>query len=170
MSARPFRVLGLQQIAVGAAKKDALRRLWIDLLGLTLQGNFRSESENVDEDIAQAGRRPLASWGDLTEPPDPDRRARRPRARRLVGRLHFWSAVNRAVATLSSVVCPSMAARTSRTCGRWRGKRTIRVGSSRGCPLRKRVIAAVVKGPSKKRWSSSKMTSASTWATTSPTT
>lgn len=76
VSERPFRVLGLQQIAVGAPKKDALRRLWIDLLGLTLKGNFRSESENVDEDIAEAGRGLLAVEVDLMEPVDPDGRPR----------------------------------------------------------------------------------------------
>src|SRR5690606_3464646 len=52
MSERPFRVLGLQQIAVGAEDKTRLRRLWVDLLGLRVSGNFKSERENVDEDIA----------------------------------------------------------------------------------------------------------------------
>jgi len=76
MSERPFRVLGLQQIAVGAASKAPLRRLWIDLLGLTPKGNFRSESENVDEDIAEAGSGPLAVEVDLMEPIDPQGRPR----------------------------------------------------------------------------------------------
>ena len=52
---RPFRVLGLQQIAVGGIDKSALQHLWIDLLGLTAHGSYRSEKENVDEDIAQLG-------------------------------------------------------------------------------------------------------------------
>ena len=39
MSDRPFSVLGLQQIAVGSRDKSALRRLWLDLLGLH-QGLF----------------------------------------------------------------------------------------------------------------------------------
>lgn len=76
MSQRPFRVLGLQQIAVGAESKAGLRRLWIDLLGLTLKGNFRSERENVDEDIAEAGRGPLAVEVDLMQPIDPDGKPR----------------------------------------------------------------------------------------------
>lgn len=76
MSERPFRVLGLQQIAVGAPSKGPLRRLWIDLLGLTPKGNFRSESENVDEDIAEAGSGPLAVEVDLMEPVDPEGRPR----------------------------------------------------------------------------------------------
>ncbi len=68
---RPFRVLGVQQIAVGAADKGPLRALWIDLLGLTPRGAFRSERENVDEDIALAGRGPFAVEVDLMQPIDP---------------------------------------------------------------------------------------------------
>jgi lactoylglutathione lyase len=66
-SARPFRVLGLQQIAIGGPSKAALRRLWVDLLGVPVIGTFRSERENVDEDI-------LAVAGveiDLMQPIDP---------------------------------------------------------------------------------------------------
>jgi lactoylglutathione lyase len=70
MSARPFSVLGLQQIAVGGLDKRALRRLWIDLLGLTLTGEFKSERENVDEDIAVAGSGPLRVEVDLMQPVD----------------------------------------------------------------------------------------------------
>jgi len=73
---RPFRVLGVQQIAVGAAKKEGLRKLWIDLLGLTQRGTFRSERENVDEDIAAAGVGPFAVEVDLMQPIDPDARPR----------------------------------------------------------------------------------------------
>jgi lactoylglutathione lyase len=76
VSTRPFRVLGVQQIAVGGPDKRALRRLWIDLLGLSLKGEFRSESENVDEDIAQAGSGPLAVEVDLMQPLDPEKRPR----------------------------------------------------------------------------------------------
>lgn len=72
MAQRPFQVLGLQQIAVGAPSKDALRRIWVDMLGLTVKGNFRSERENVDEDIAEAGHGPTAVEVDLMEPIDPD--------------------------------------------------------------------------------------------------
>ncbi len=76
MTQRPFHVVGLQQIAVGAPSKASLRRLWIDTLGLTLKGNFRSESENVDEDIAEAGHGPFAVEVDLMEPVDPEGRPR----------------------------------------------------------------------------------------------
>jgi lactoylglutathione lyase len=71
---RPFRVLGVQQIAVGGTDKTALRRLWVDLLGLTLAGTYRSESENVDEDIAKAGSGALAVEVDLMQPIDPSKK------------------------------------------------------------------------------------------------
>ena len=74
MSERPFSILGIQQIAVGAADKAPLRRLWIDMLGLTLTGEFRSESENVDEDIAVVGSGPLRVEVDLMQPIDPEAR------------------------------------------------------------------------------------------------
>lgn len=69
MTTRPFRILGLQQIAIGAPSKAPLRHLWVDLFGIPATGTFRSEKENVDEDI-------LAVAGveiDLMEPIDPAR-------------------------------------------------------------------------------------------------
>ena len=51
---RPFKVLGIQQIAVGGLDKTRLRRLWVDTLGLDLVGSYQSASENVDEDIQLA--------------------------------------------------------------------------------------------------------------------
>jgi lactoylglutathione lyase len=71
VSARPFKILGLQQIAVGGLDKARLRRLWIDTLGLVQTGSFRSERENVDEDIAVAGEGPLRVEVDLMQPIDP---------------------------------------------------------------------------------------------------
>ena len=71
MSARPFRVLGLQQIAVGGPDKQRLRRLWVELLGLTPAGAYRSERENVDEDILALGLGPTKVEVDLMQPLDP---------------------------------------------------------------------------------------------------
>ena len=76
MSVRPFEVLGLQQIAVGAPSKDALRTIWLDMLGLTPKGHFRSERENVDEDIAEAGHGAFAVEVDLMVPIDPEAKPR----------------------------------------------------------------------------------------------
>jgi lactoylglutathione lyase len=66
--------LGLQQIAVGGLDKGKLRELWVDLLGLEAHGNFRSESENVDEDIAVAGAGPFKVEVDLMQPIDREKR------------------------------------------------------------------------------------------------
>ena len=74
MSERPFKVLGIQQIAVGSLDKNKLRTLWVDTLGLTLTGDFQSEPENVDEDIAVLGSGPLKVEVDLMQPLDPDRK------------------------------------------------------------------------------------------------
>lgn len=76
MATRPFKVLGIQQVAVGAADKSALRRLWVDTLGLTPRGNFKSEKENVDEDIVTMGAGPFTVEVDLMQPIDPDKKPR----------------------------------------------------------------------------------------------
>jgi lactoylglutathione lyase len=76
VSTRPFRVLGLQQVAVGASDKSDLRRLWCDLLGVPVVGDFRSERENVDEDIAILGAGPLRVELDLMQPIDADKKPR----------------------------------------------------------------------------------------------
>ena len=74
MSERPFRVLGVQQIAVGGLDKGALRRFWVDTLGIPAKGSYRGESENVDEDILEVGHGPFAVEIDLMEPIDPEGR------------------------------------------------------------------------------------------------
>ena len=74
MRNRPFKVLGIQQIAVGAEDKNRLRTLWVDTLGLDLTGTYRSESENVDEDIAIAGSGALKVEVDLMQPLDPEKK------------------------------------------------------------------------------------------------
>jgi len=76
LSARPFRVLGLQQIAVGGTDKAALRHLWLELLGLEVHGSYQSEAENVDEDIARLGTGAASVEVDLMVPLDPERRPR----------------------------------------------------------------------------------------------
>ena len=76
MTTRPFKVLGIQQVAVGAADKTALRRLWVDTLGLTPHGNFKSEKENVDEDIVTMGAGAFTVEVDLMQPIDPEKKPR----------------------------------------------------------------------------------------------
>ena len=71
-SARPFRVLGIQQVAIGGPSKERLRALWVDKLGLDVTGTFRSERENVDEDICAAGVGLGRVEVDLMQPIDAD--------------------------------------------------------------------------------------------------
>lgn len=76
MTDRPFRILGLQQIAIGGRDKAALRGLWSDLLGVPTRGSYRSEKENVDEDILVLGTGAGEVELDLMQPIDPDARPR----------------------------------------------------------------------------------------------
>ena len=71
---RPFKVLGIQQIAIGAPSKDRLRKLWVDMLGLEVTGHFVSERENVDEDICAIGSGPFKVEVDLMQPLDMDKK------------------------------------------------------------------------------------------------
>jgi lactoylglutathione lyase len=72
MTTRPFRVLGLQQVAIGGPSKAALRALWVDMFGIPATGSYRSEKENVDEDILVIGQGTAKVEIDLMEPIDPD--------------------------------------------------------------------------------------------------
>jgi lactoylglutathione lyase len=74
MSEKPFRILGVQQIAIGGLDKRRLASLWVDMLGLSVTGHFVSERENVDEDICAVGSGPHAIEVDLMQPLDPDKR------------------------------------------------------------------------------------------------
>jgi len=71
---RPFKVLGVQQIAIGGLDKKRMRALWVDMLGLRVTGNFKSESENVDEDICAIGQGAHKVEVDLMQPLDPDKK------------------------------------------------------------------------------------------------
>ena len=74
MKRRPFKVLGIQQVAIGGTSKERLRALWVDKLGLEPTGTFRSERENVDEDICDLGRGPFKVEIDLMQPLDIDKK------------------------------------------------------------------------------------------------
>jgi len=71
---RPFKVLGIQQIAIGGPSKERLKKLWVDMFGLSVTGNYRSERENVDEDITAIGSGPFKVEVDLMQPLAPDKR------------------------------------------------------------------------------------------------
>lgn len=74
MTQRPFEILGIQHIAIGAPDKARLKRLWVDMLGLSATGNYVSERENVDEDITTLGSGPSQVEVDLMQPLDPDKK------------------------------------------------------------------------------------------------
>ena len=74
MSQRPFKILGIQQIAIGGPSKDKLKTLWVDMLGLEVTGNCVSERENVDEDICAMGAGPFKVEVDLMQPLDPEKK------------------------------------------------------------------------------------------------
>ena len=71
---RPFKVLGIQQIAIGGPDKTRLQKLWVDMFGLEMTGTFRSERENVDEDICAIGTGPFKIEVDLMQPLYPDKK------------------------------------------------------------------------------------------------
>ena len=71
---KPFRVLGIQQIAIGGPDKQRLKSLWVDMFGLTVKSTFVSERENVDEDICELGRGATAIEVDLMQPLDADKK------------------------------------------------------------------------------------------------
>ena len=69
---RPFRVLGIQQVAIGGPSKARLRTLWVEKFGLQVTGQFRSAGENVDEDICAIGSGACKVEIDLMQPIDPE--------------------------------------------------------------------------------------------------
>ena len=73
-ASKPFRVLGIQQIAIGGPDKQRLRSLWVDIFGLVVKGNFVSERENVDEDICAMGSGAHEVEVDLMQPLDPGKK------------------------------------------------------------------------------------------------
>ena len=70
MSSRPFRILGVQQIALGALDKQPLVELWAGLFGLPIKGQFASPGENVNETILEIGVGVARIELDLMQPLD----------------------------------------------------------------------------------------------------
>lgn len=73
---RPFKVLGIQQVAIGGESKENLANFWIDIMGLEKVKSFQSESENVDEDVLKIGDGPHAVEVDIMQPYDIEKRPR----------------------------------------------------------------------------------------------
>jgi lactoylglutathione lyase len=73
---RPFRILGIQQIAIGGEDKNKLARFWVDIMGLHHVKSFQSEIENVDEDVLRIGDGPHSVEIDIMQPIDIDKKPR----------------------------------------------------------------------------------------------
>ncbi len=73
-SPRPFQVLGVQQVAIGGLDKNKLRHFWVDIMGLRFGHSYKSEKENVDEDICETGVGAFVVEVDLMQPLDPEKR------------------------------------------------------------------------------------------------
>ena len=71
---RPFKVLGIQQVAIGGTDKARMKKLWVDMLGLAQTGQFTSERENVDEDILAMGQGAYKVEVDIMQPLDIDKK------------------------------------------------------------------------------------------------
>ena len=71
---KPFKILGVQQISIGGPDKTKLQKLWVEMFGLEMTGTFKSERENVDEDICAIGKGAHKIEVDLMQPIDPDKK------------------------------------------------------------------------------------------------
>ena len=85
---RPFKVLGIQQIAVGSEDKSNLSKFWVDIMGLSFVKNFVSEKENVNEDVLRIGEGPHAVEVDIMEPLDLEKKPRVDQPR--LNHIGFW--------------------------------------------------------------------------------
>ncbi len=73
MSQRPFRILGVQQIAVGSPDRKRLEKLWCDLLGIPAHKTYINTNENVNELILHLGKDSSCVEIDLMQPIDPEK-------------------------------------------------------------------------------------------------
>ena len=63
----------MQQVALGNLNKGEMQKFWVDILGLKKIGTFKSERENVDEDILELGTGLLGKVEiDIMSPLDPE--------------------------------------------------------------------------------------------------
>jgi lactoylglutathione lyase len=71
-----FRILGLQQIALGGLSREPLLLLWQDLFGLESIGEFTDVSENIKETRLRLGNGAGGIEVDIMEPIDANRSPR----------------------------------------------------------------------------------------------
>ena len=75
-TSRPFKILGIQQVAIGCADREPLDTLWKGIFGLEPSASKTIDSENVEEDIIKLGVRPYEVEIDLMTPINPDKSPR----------------------------------------------------------------------------------------------
>ena len=85
---RPFKVLGIQQIAFGGEKKEKLRKFWVELMGMEKTGTFQSGKENVNEDILRIGKGYHSIEIDIMQPLDINKKPRVHEPR--LNHIGFW--------------------------------------------------------------------------------
>ena len=85
---RPFTVLGIQQVAIGGLDKNKLREFWVDIMGLRYGHTYKSENDNVEEDVCETGAGAFTIEVDLMQPIDS---ARRPKVHEpALNHIGFW--------------------------------------------------------------------------------
>ena len=73
-SARPFNILGVQQVAIGGLSKQNLTNFWTEHMGLQKEFEMHSTKENTDEDMLVMGKGVLGTVAlSLMEPLDPEK-------------------------------------------------------------------------------------------------
>ena len=72
-NSRPFKILGIQQVAIGCTEREPLDSLWKGIFGLEPSATKTIESENVEEDIIKLGVKPYEVEIDLMTPLDPNK-------------------------------------------------------------------------------------------------
>ncbi len=67
---KPFRILGVNHIAIGTSDRQKMQRLWVEVFGGRLDHSFSSRQENVEEDVYLLGEQPYQVQIDIMEPID----------------------------------------------------------------------------------------------------
>ncbi|MCB1174504.1 MAG: VOC family protein [Leptospiraceae bacterium] len=73
METKKWKILGIQQVAIGGTDKGRLSSLWSGVFNIPVVNTYKSANENVDEDILQLGSGPYAVEIDLMQPIDAEK-------------------------------------------------------------------------------------------------